>query len=80
MESHLLRACQLPLQRRHFRRRQLLQPGNGGLPAKALFRQQPIEAEVAGLTGYQLSIQPPKLRIRAVLGQQGHALMAAGLD
>jgi hypothetical protein len=35
---------------------------------------------VAGLTGEQLPIERPELRIGAVGCQQGHALVAAGLD
>ena len=45
-----------------------------------LLAQQPIEAEVARFAGEQIAVEGLQLRIGAVLGQQCHALMAAGLN
>ena len=78
MESHILGACQHPLQRRHFRRRQLLQAGDGGLPAKALFRQHPIQAEVAGPPGHSPPPKALKPRIPAFIHHPGPSSTAAG--
>ena len=80
MHAQPLRIAQIPAQRLRFGQCQLLQPLHRGLAAEALFAEQPVEAEMARFAGQQLAIQRPQLGIGAMGRQQGHALMAAGLN
>ena len=80
MHPNQLRTLQAAAEGLGFEGRQLLQALHRDLPAKALLTQHPIEPEVAGFTGQELAIEGLQLGIRAMDRQQGHALMAAGLD
>ena len=80
MHAHILWARQLTAEGLHFHSRQDFQARNDHLTGPMLLAQQPVEPEVAGFAGEQIALELSQFRIGAVLSQQRHALMAAGLN